>query len=316
MSKAGDDLEIIVSMIEKSISPDSTVGQNIFLPVLNSRSNRMRQCDVVITSGSNARKTVTLVEVQDRTSKVSIGTFCDWLEKLKEVGANHLICISRLEFPESIKEKAMLEGNRVLLIHLKELLPEKLPLGLLSFHMSYENVSITNVRNIKCQIEPGSFKDKSLAPDFSYLGDKVWSKNKKDIISLIEVIEPILKEKHKDGVDTITDSINLTFKDDKRLMLYFSADNDFVKVGVSIELDYIYDVHYCPLSVSSYKQMDSGVLAWVFEVNKETSQGKIKLKIPVVQHACGGYQMLGFVNSTEFNSKFELVKLERPNQCV
>ncbi len=36
MAKSGDDLEKIVGLIERSISPDSIIRQNVMLPVINS----------------------------------------------------------------------------------------------------------------------------------------------------------------------------------------------------------------------------------------------------------------------------------------
>ncbi|MBF4377219.1 hypothetical protein, partial [Vibrio anguillarum] len=74
MAKAGDDLEKIVELIERSISPSSVINQNVMLPVLNSQTGRTRQCDVVIESGPEFRRNVTIVEVQDRKSQVSIAT--------------------------------------------------------------------------------------------------------------------------------------------------------------------------------------------------------------------------------------------------
>lgn len=97
MAKLGDDLEKIVELIERSISPSSVIRQNVMLPVLNSQTGRTRQCDVVIESGPEFRRNGTIVEVQDRKSQVNIATFNDWLQKLDDVGANGLICISRNE---------------------------------------------------------------------------------------------------------------------------------------------------------------------------------------------------------------------------
>lgn len=91
MTKPGDDLEKIVELIERSISPSSVIRQNVMMPVLNSQIGRTRQCDVVIESGPEFRRNVSIVEVQDRTSKVNIATFNDWLKKLDDVGANSLI---------------------------------------------------------------------------------------------------------------------------------------------------------------------------------------------------------------------------------
>ncbi|MBL6932308.1 MAG: hypothetical protein ISR45_05120, partial [Rhodospirillales bacterium] len=95
MKNDGKDLEHLVHAIEQSIAPDSVVEHDVNLPVISSGSGRTRQCDVVIRSGQKPRETITIVEVQDRGSKPDINTFGGWLQKLEEVGGQHLICVSR-----------------------------------------------------------------------------------------------------------------------------------------------------------------------------------------------------------------------------
>ncbi|BBO28040.1 hypothetical protein AltI4_24280 [Alteromonas sp. I4] len=82
MSKPGDELEKLVEIIERSISPDTDIEQNVFLPILTSSEGHTAQCDIVIRQGKAPRQTLTIVEVQDRTSKVDINTFRGWLGKL------------------------------------------------------------------------------------------------------------------------------------------------------------------------------------------------------------------------------------------
>jgi hypothetical protein len=148
MKTDGKELEQLIHLISKSIEPGASIEHNVFLPVLNSPSNRKRQCDVVIRSGPKHRKTLTIIEIQDRTSKVDINTFNGWLSKLEEVGAQHLICVSRLEFPESIKEKALLSGHKVKLITLKEISEDKIPFGLLKFVFNYFDFRVTKLKFI------------------------------------------------------------------------------------------------------------------------------------------------------------------------
>ena len=98
--------EEIVTILEGKINKESNVVQNVNLPVIDSPSNRVRQCDVVIYTGNAPRQTMTIVEVQKRGSKPDINTFNGWLEKMKEVGAQHLLCVSQQGFPASIQEKS------------------------------------------------------------------------------------------------------------------------------------------------------------------------------------------------------------------
>lgn len=118
MAKDGKQLEHLVHLIEKSISPGAKVELDVDMPILNSRIGATTQCDIVIRSGTPPRQTITIVEVQDRAGQVKPNDFRGWKQKREDVGAQHLICVSRQEFPKSIKEQAALSGNSILLINL------------------------------------------------------------------------------------------------------------------------------------------------------------------------------------------------------
>lgn len=114
-------MEKVVSILEKHISAEVNVSHDVELPVLNSSSGRTRQCDVVIVTGTGARQTTTIVEVQKRKSKPDINTFNGWIGKLEEVGGQHLICVSEAGFPKSVLEKARAIGPKVRLLTLTQL---------------------------------------------------------------------------------------------------------------------------------------------------------------------------------------------------
>lgn len=311
MAKSGDDLEKIVELIERSISPGSIIRQNVKLPVLTSQVGSVRQCDVVIESGPEFRRSMTIVEVQDRKSQVNIGAFNDWLQKLDDVGANCLICISRKEFPESVKEIARFHGQRVLLINLKEAMPDSLPLNFLSFYVKYENVSITDISCVSCCIEKGSVDLSSIDTKEIQSHEKIWSRDKLEKLSIVEVLSPLIKELHLDFKGAIEGVAAFTFESDRRLVLYVFINGRFIRVGVNIKVNYTYDNHFLPMTVSSYEQINHGVLAWVFEIEHITSDGKIKTKIPVVKHGENAYRMLDVINSTDFSSQVTVKDLGR-----
>jgi hypothetical protein len=114
--------EKIAGILEKFITPDSTVEHNKFLPVIGRPERKKRQCDVVITFGSGIRKSIIIVEVQKRKSKPGITTFHGWVEKMREVGAQQLICVSELGFPQSIIDEVEKKygNNTIALMTLKE----------------------------------------------------------------------------------------------------------------------------------------------------------------------------------------------------
>ncbi|WP_099188334.1 hypothetical protein [Tepidibacter mesophilus] len=113
--------EKIVAAFEKRISEESEVMHNVILTDLSGDSNG-RQCDIVIRSGKYPRETVTIVEVQDRKSQLNITTFDGFVEKMRSVGAQHLIVVSKCEFPISVRRRAMRLGPTVRLINFSEMM--------------------------------------------------------------------------------------------------------------------------------------------------------------------------------------------------
>ena len=88
MTNDGKRYEALVHMIESSISPDSIIEHDVNLPILNSTSGATTQCDIVIRNGPVSRQTITIVEVQDRATKVKPNDFRGWKQKKEDVVIN------------------------------------------------------------------------------------------------------------------------------------------------------------------------------------------------------------------------------------
>jgi hypothetical protein len=113
-------IEKVVALLEKSLSPDALVRHNVQLPCIS--TGHLEQCDVVIEIGQVPRMLRTIVEVQNRNHRVKPNDFRGWCQKMKDVGANRLICVSTKPFPQSIKDKVLKEyGLSVLLVRLEAL---------------------------------------------------------------------------------------------------------------------------------------------------------------------------------------------------
>jgi hypothetical protein len=109
-------LEQTVALLERGIAPEARIEIDVWLPELATGTDR--QCDVVIRQGVPPREKLTIVEVQDRNSKVDINTFQGWCAKRDALGANELICVSVAGFPSSIDKSASQQGGRVRLMTL------------------------------------------------------------------------------------------------------------------------------------------------------------------------------------------------------
>lgn len=118
-----------------------------------------RQCDVVIRQGEPPRDSLTIVEVQDRTKKVSMPDFDSWCRKRDSVRAQHLICVSRQGFSHQVMAGAKQQGGGVRLLTFAELEETAWPLkfkeGKLPFVWpeatleSYSIKSLTNEAPVK-----------------------------------------------------------------------------------------------------------------------------------------------------------------------
>lgn len=114
--------EYIAALFEKILSPDAKVEHNVFLPVVGRPDRKPRQCDVVVTYGRQPRTSIAIVEVQKRNRKPEITIFHGWVAKMREVGAQHLICVSEHGYPRSIiDEVALVIGPTVKLMTLRQL---------------------------------------------------------------------------------------------------------------------------------------------------------------------------------------------------
>ena len=85
--------EKVVTILERHIDQSARVTCDVPLPVVADPARKPRQIDVLIETGTEARPTRTIVEVQDRKSRPSPTEFDGWLTKMEEVGAQHLMCV-------------------------------------------------------------------------------------------------------------------------------------------------------------------------------------------------------------------------------
>lgn len=265
--------EKLVKLIEKSISPDSIVEHNVYLLDLTSLNNKKRQCDIVITTGTKNRQTRTIVEVQNRKSKFNITFFHGLLQKMKDVGAQHLICVSTIGFSKTIIEKVRLLGGTVRLITLTKHDTSNLPIDFVQlivnqyssgyyldelpkitfFENSGELIPLAEIRFIVSALPDKEFEISELAQRF------------------VELLKP-----QKSGIYIMSfPNVDSTLK-----IRYNDRFFDVQKFSWNINIEVT--KHEIPIEAYSYDQLDSGSIAWVLE-GRTKINGKNKLiRMPVV----------------------------------
>lgn len=113
--------EKVVTILERHIDQSARVFCDVLLPVVADPQMEPRQIDVLIETGTKARPTRTIVEVQDRKSKPQPTEFDGWLKKMEDVGAQHLMCVTKAGYTKTILKKAANRGPTVRLFTLEQL---------------------------------------------------------------------------------------------------------------------------------------------------------------------------------------------------
>jgi hypothetical protein len=286
MYNDGKYLEKLVHVIEQSIAPDSIVEHNVSLPIIGSKIGAAAQCDIVIRTGKKPRETITIIEVQDRNKPVDINDFRGWQQKLTDVGAQHLYCVSTKEFPGSIKEKAALSGNTIKLITLKELHENEIPITLFNFIFQYHDPDILHIKRNKTSFDQAEIQNLGIEMtqverELKTLktNDLKFSTNKKDLMAL----STLCIQNIKTNKDVISETSELELGYDKKAPLFFFINGGFISICIGITYTWSYKIISVPVSVLSYEQNEFGALAWVLESFYQSSRGPIWFKIPVVK---------------------------------
>jgi hypothetical protein len=287
MKNNGKELELLINLIQKHIEPDAVVEHDVHLPVIGSASGRTRQCDIVITSGPKHRKTITIIEAQDRTSQVEINTFNGWLGKLDEIGAQHLICVSRLEYPESIKEKAISLGNKVKLINLKDADPTEIPISFLKSNFKYCNYQPSEIIAPKIiftkaeAVSLGIFEsiNKFIETNKVDANSMIFSYDKHELKSIYTICQDSCENLSVNG----SGSQILEFNKVDDPPLFFHIDGHFTRIGMRLEFKWKNEVIEYPVSLMSYEQQTDGSLAWIMEGKYDTPSGHLSFKVPLIR---------------------------------
>jgi hypothetical protein len=293
MAKKGKLLEYLVQRIERSISPDNIVEHDIQIPILNSQTNATTQCDIVIRSGAKGRETITIIEVQDRSGKPTANDFRGWQHKRKEIGAQHLICVSRQGFTKSQKDTASRSGSVIRLVTLKELPEELIPLDFFKFNSYYDDFKVASMHiepsYSRREVDKLGIREKIRSKNLIGINENLFSENRVDLISVYNLLQKYFNwpEGKASGINTIT------FECGQEPNIWMFEEGHFFKVGLKITFDWTYEKIIGRIGVLSYEQNNLGVMAWVLETYLDTPKGELSFKFPVTKCEDGYSLKLG-----------------------
>lgn len=271
MNKNWELHEKIVSVIEKFLNPESTVEHNKLLPVIGSPGKRKRQCDIVIFHKNGPRTFTTIIEVQKRNKKVKISDFDGWTTKMKDVGAQHLVCVSELGFPESIIEKVKIKygTNSVSLMTLNEFqlfdksdIINLIPLSYINKRRSF---IITNISN-------SEFKRKKEKSSSSICKVEITQEEKMfcfeedtQLLSLEEIISKLLNEIDQNDFLHHGDTLKIKFNSNNQISIIIDDEKiDIINLDIDVKLEKKMDIK--PIEGTKYKYsfvLDDNKFYWL-----------------------------------------------------
>ncbi len=284
MSNDGKYLEKIVHLIEQSLSPDDTVEYNVNLPILTSIGGYKTQCDIVIRKGKLPRQTLIIVEVQDRNSKVKPNDFRGWEMKMEEVGAQHLIAVSKQEFPSSIKEKAKISGNKIYLMNIKNVIPQEIP-NFINIKFEDRKFNILEINDFqpifsRSKAELLGISIESIYKKIHFSSqEKIWSFDKKNLLSFYDIVFSI----QKDIGNLLDKGISKLEFDLEHNKIFMVIDNNFLPLKLYCEYTWEYKIKEIPAKIFSYEQIDNGTLGWLVEFDYEDEKGNTNIKVPIIK---------------------------------
>lgn len=275
--------EEVVALLEKLLTPAAKVEHNVLLPVVG-RSGK-RQCDVVITYGESPRQSITIVEVQKRSTKPDINTFHGWVTKMRQAGAQHLICVSVVGYPKSIIEEVKLEhGSTVKLLTLEEIQKIKIEdINIFLFNFALEltpKFFFKSIGPVKLETRP---LDKELELTNH---DKVFQvDDEANLLSLDDLICKCLEEisfvARSRGIQDLGSGIvKFVAGSDKKHLWIHSKEQRFKILNLPIEVEISTQRSEIPINYYEYKQMDvNNPLAWVVSTENHSKNSNAKFTI-------------------------------------
>jgi hypothetical protein len=281
--------EKVVTILEKHIDHNAKVTCDVFLPVVAHPEMNPRQIDVLIETGTKSRPTYTIVEVQDRTSKPSRGEFDGWLEKMKEVGAQHLICVTKAGYTKSQIKKASFIGPSVRLFTLSQI--ESIDGKVLPPSLMGDKIQVVTYEKLEgIRIDPVHLYQMHPDIDPKNLPDPHYKMfipyPKKEFVSATEVTDWHLFANPKNLDELPKDGTKFTLKfgydfDQKKPWRFKSNNGSVLLKRLDIQIQLTINEYSIDWEQSKYEQLGQGEIGWLLKGTTSYKGKEVKIYIPL-----------------------------------
>jgi hypothetical protein len=255
----------------------------------------------VIEIGQEPRVTRTIVEVQTRNQRVKPNDFRGWCQKMRDVGANRLICVSAMPFPRSIKDKVAKDlGPTVLLVRLEALRTEQWPFQIVNNAMKVYRSTV----EVDSAIKPNPLlvfhPDQN--PFQEHIGELFNAASLPNVIQREGDAELLpLMDLVNDGVRRMNEHPELFRLPEgvcRHPMKWYPKGVSFCFNGhtapiLEVRITYTVETRSTPFSfeISSYTQEGHDTLAWVVRASGKVDGEDAEIRFTCVPNADGGFSM-------------------------
>lgn len=283
--------EKVVTVIERHIGQSARIRHDVDLPVLTSRSGRTRQCDIVIQEGEKPRQTTSIVEVQKRRSKPEINDFNGWIEKMREVGAQHLICVSELGFPASIKEKADEIGPTVRLLTLQQIEQNYWPIPPTWWSQRLQNVYYDELLGLQMQYEHLVRINPNVDSQLPDKNEKIFRCENGHMVSVTDLLDWHLFS-NPSNINELPENQKFTLGMNLSGYLEHKLGNNWIRLKhLLVNVNMFISSEILELEANMYEQIEWGELAWVLRAKAKVEGKMFDVLIPLKRVAPGEYRM-------------------------
>lgn len=250
-------LEYVEILLSRSINPESILLSAISLPIDSSHSDEAYKFDFIIKTPGEKDEYISIVQIVD--NEIQISDIENLADTLTKVNANEIILVSKTNFSNEIHEYVCHNSQNIYLVELKNLEANNIPLHFFKVSIQHNDLKLKSLQNFKLNVlekDQELFKNLSGKP-LKETG-KCFSLDKKNMLSIIDLCLRLIKPKNEE----LNGTKKVFIKPTDKIKVYYKIDETFIKVGLSVDFDWIIEQRMIKMPILSFEKNNQGVSIW------------------------------------------------------
>jgi hypothetical protein len=231
---------------------------------------------------------------------------------MRKVGAQHLICVSRKEFPKSITEEAKKYGPTVRLVLLEDIEKGNWPIFVVDHSIRVLQRVTGDVTSVHLEIKAG--QPFLYGPVKNNINDRVFRlDNSPNTLSLNDLISLYLDKHENQLKHNVAQIIKMHFPDSGQ---HLSLIQKAIKLDIT-SLDFEVEVEIkektFPMKCLGYRQTNIGTLAWIMDATLQINGVEHDIQITLVPSGNGDFTLKLWNLPNSMKPDFKFLKTNNAN---